>query len=129
MEQLLALGIKLGDYDSAARSLATLKTELAEEKVMREKAQVENDTLACAVDDLKKLVDWFVAQIPDLEEREKHLDNKVLDELTKFRAQQLNLERTTKANEDYKNKNAQLIRKLESKFSFLCHFILVPCSV
>jgi hypothetical protein len=57
MEQLLALGIKLGDYDSAARSLATLKTELAEEKVMREKAQVENDTLACAVDDLKKLVD------------------------------------------------------------------------
>jgi hypothetical protein len=34
MEQLMALGIEPGDQDSAAKSLATLKFELGEEKVM-----------------------------------------------------------------------------------------------
>jgi predicted nucleic acid-binding Zn-ribbon protein len=80
-----------------------MKIELVEEKVMREKAQCENETLAHAVDDLKKSADGFVAQIPDLEEKIKHLDNNVLDVLTELRAQELNLEWTTKAKEDYKN--------------------------
>jgi t-SNARE complex subunit (syntaxin) len=71
-----------------------MKIELVEEKVMREKAQCENETLAHAVDDLKKSADGFVAQIPDLEEKIK---------LTELRAQELNLEWTTKAKEDYKN--------------------------
>jgi hypothetical protein len=57
------------------------------------------------------------------------MDKKVLDGLTKLRAQELNLEWTTKAKEDYKNQNTQLTRKLESKLSVLCHFILVPCSL
>jgi chromosome segregation ATPase len=115
MEQLMALGIEIGDLDSTAKSLAALKTELAEEKVARVKAEVEAETLARAVEDLKKMTDRFAAQIPDLEERIKHLDNKVLNGLTELRTKELNLERTTKVNEDYKSQNSRLIKKLESK--------------
>jgi chromosome segregation ATPase len=125
----LALGIKPSDQDSAARSLTALKTEMAEEKATWEKAQAENETLVLAVDDLKKLVDRFATQIPGLEEKIKHRDNMVLDGLTDLRAQELNLERTTKAKEDYKNQNAQLTIKLESKISFLCCLSPVSCSV
>jgi uncharacterized FlaG/YvyC family protein len=64
----MALGVWSGDQDLTDRSLTALKTRLAEEKDTREKAQAKNETLARAVDDLKKLVDQFMAQIPDLEE-------------------------------------------------------------
>jgi chromosome segregation ATPase len=126
MEQLLALDVKPGDQDSAIRSLAALKIELAEERAVREKAQAKNETLTHAIDDLKKSVDRFAAQIPDLEEKIKHLDDKVLDGLTELRTQELNLEQTTKAKENYKNQNAQLTRKLESKPPFICCLSLVP---
>jgi chromosome segregation ATPase len=126
MEHLLALDVKPGDQDSAIRSLAALKTELAEERAVREKAQAKNETLTHVIDDLKKSMDRFAAQIPDLEEKIKHLDDKVLDGLTELRTQELNLEQTTKAKEDYKNQNAQLTRKLESKPPFLCCLSLVP---
>jgi chromosome segregation ATPase len=116
MEHPLALDVDPGDQDLAAESLVALKTKLVEEKSMWEKAQAENETLTCAVDDLKKSPDRFVAQIHDLEEKIKHLNNKVLDGLTELRAQELDLERTTKANEDYKNQSSQLTKKLESKF-------------
>jgi chromosome segregation ATPase len=129
MEQLLALSVKPGDQDSAAKSLVALKTKLAEEKDAREKVQSENETLARVVDDLKKSADRFAAQIPDLEEKIKHLNNKVLDELTELHAHELNLEHTTKANSDYKNQTDQLTRNLESKLPFLCRFRLVPYSV
>jgi hypothetical protein len=71
MEQLLALSVKPGDQDSAAKSLVALKTKLAEEKDAREKVQSENETLARVVDDLKKSADRFAAQIPDLEEKKR----------------------------------------------------------
>jgi chromosome segregation ATPase len=129
MEQLLALSVKPGDQDSAAKSLVALKTKLAEEKDAREKVQSENETLARVVDDLKKSADRFATQIPDLEEKIKHLNNKVLDELTELHAHELNLEHTTKANSDYKNQTDRLTRNLESKLSFLCRFRLVPYSV
>jgi chromosome segregation ATPase len=103
----LALGVEPGDQDSAVKSLAALKAELAQEKAAREKAQAENETLTRAVDDLKKSVDRFATQIPDLEEKIKHLDNKVLHGL--------NLEPTTKANESYKSQNSELRKKLETK--------------
>jgi hypothetical protein len=45
----------------------------------------------------------------------KHLDNKVLDELAKIHAKELGLDRTIKANEDYRNQNTRLTKKLESK--------------
>jgi chromosome segregation ATPase len=124
MGQLVALGIEPRDQDSAAKSLATLKTELIEEKATREIVQAKNETLIRAVEDLKNTADTFATQIPILEEKIKHLDSKVLDKVTELRAQELNLERTTKVKNYYKNQNAQLTRKLECKLLFLCRFCL-----
>jgi hypothetical protein len=51
------------------------------------------------------MTNGFTTQIPILEEKVKHLDNKVLDELAKIHAKELGLDRTIKANEDYRNQN------------------------
>jgi hypothetical protein len=56
------------------------------------------------------MVDKFAVQVLELEQ-------KVLDGLIELYAKELSLERTTKANEDYKNQNARLTKKLESKMS------------
>jgi hypothetical protein len=40
----------------------------------------------------------------------------VVDGLNEIRARELDLERTTKANDNYTKQNAQLTKKLESKF-------------
>jgi chromosome segregation ATPase len=117
MEQLKALGVEAGD--SATESLTALKTELVEEKVVREKVQAKAMTLAQMVEDLKKSPNRFNAQIPALEEKVKHLDNKVIDTLNDAHAKELSLERVTKSNEDYKSQNAKLTKKLESKSLFL----------
>jgi hypothetical protein len=98
----------------------------------REKAQVETETLAYAVEDLKKIADRFAIQILALEDKVKHLDNKVLDMLNEVHAKELSLERVTKANEDYKSQNARLTKMLESKLplylsSELC--FLLQCIV
>jgi hypothetical protein len=115
MEQLMTLSVETVNQDSATKCLAALKFELAKEKAAREKAQAEAKTLAWAVGDLKKTVDGFVAQIHILEEKVKHMDNKVLDGLTKIHAKELSFKRTTKANEYYKRQNAQLTKKVEGK--------------
>jgi hypothetical protein len=65
----------------AVKFLAALKAELADERAAWEKAQVDAETLAWAVEDLKKMTDKFTAHIPTLEEKVKHLDNRVLDSL------------------------------------------------
>jgi uncharacterized protein YktB (UPF0637 family) len=75
--------------------------------------------LTQVVKDLKISADKFSAQMPILEEKVKHLENKVVDGLNEVRARELYLERTTKANDDYKDQNAQLTRELESKFPWL----------
>jgi hypothetical protein len=72
--------------------------------------------LTRAVKDLKIFADKFAAQILDLEEKVKHLENKVIDGLNEIRAKELYLERTTKANDNYQKQNAQLTQNLESKF-------------
>jgi hypothetical protein len=64
MEQLTTLSVELGDKDSAARSLAALKSELAEEKAQAE-AEAEAETLARAVRDVKKTTDKFAAHVRD----------------------------------------------------------------
>jgi hypothetical protein len=61
MAQHTTLGIELGNQDSAAKSFAALKNELAKEKAAREKAQADAETLAWAVTDLKKALDQFAA--------------------------------------------------------------------
>jgi hypothetical protein len=70
--------------------------------------------LTRAVKDLKISTDKFTAQIPTLEDKVKHLKNKVVDGLNEVWARELCMECTTRANEDYKKQNAQLTKKLES---------------
>jgi hypothetical protein len=90
--------------------------------------------LTQAVKDLKISADRFIAQIPTLEDKVKHLENKVVDGLNEVRARELCLECTTRANKDYKKHNAQLAKKMDSKSfghirhipSFLNHFYLTP---
>jgi hypothetical protein len=113
----MALGIILGDPDSAVEAFTDLKIELEKEKTAWKAAQIEVDMLAQAVKVLKISADKFAAQtqIPTLEDQVKHLENKVVDGLNEVRARELYLECTTQANDDYKEQNAQLTRKLESK--------------
>jgi septal ring factor EnvC (AmiA/AmiB activator) len=111
----MALGIVPGDLHSAAKTFVDLKAELEKEKAAREMTQAEVDMLTRAVKDLKISTDKFTTQAPILEEKIKHLDNKVIDGLNEVRAKVLDLEHTTKANDDYKKQNTQLTRKLESK--------------
>jgi hypothetical protein len=51
---------------------------------------------------LKISADKFATQILTLEDKVKYLKNKVVDGLNEVRAQELCLEHTTRANEDYK---------------------------
>jgi chromosome segregation ATPase len=111
----MSLGIVLSDPDSTAKAFIDLKTELDKEKAAQIIAWIEIDVLTRAVKDLKLAADRFVARIPTLEEKVNHLEDKVVDGLNEVRAQELCLERTTQANDDYKKQNAQLTKKLESK--------------
>jgi predicted nucleic acid-binding Zn-ribbon protein len=93
MEQLTIISIDLGDNDSAARYLASLKSELADEKATQKEAKDEVQTLTRVCADLKKTADKFTAQVPKFEQ-------KVLDGRTELHAKELSLEQTTQANED-----------------------------
>jgi predicted nucleic acid-binding Zn-ribbon protein len=81
----MALGIVPGDLDSTAKAFANMKVELEREKAAQEMAQAEVDTLTQAVKDLKIFADKFTAQIPILEEKVKHIDNKVVDGLNEVK--------------------------------------------
>jgi hypothetical protein len=58
---------------------------LADEKVARKEAKDEVQTLVRACADLKKTIDKFATQVPELEQ-------KVLDGLTELHAKELSLE-------------------------------------
>jgi hypothetical protein len=64
---------------------------------------------------LKVSTDRFSTQIPTLEDKVKHLEDKVVEGLNEVRAWELYLEHTTRANDDYQKEVAELIKKLESK--------------
>jgi hypothetical protein len=98
----MALGVVPGDPDSTTKAFADLKTELDMQRVAWIAGQVKIDVLTRAVKDLKISTDRFVAQISTLEDKVKHLENKVVDGLNEVRAWELCLEHTTWANEDYK---------------------------
>jgi predicted nucleic acid-binding Zn-ribbon protein len=115
-EELMALGVVPDDPNSATKAFTDLKLELDKEKATRETSQIEVDTMSWAVKDLKISADKFATKIPTLEEKVKHLENKVVDGLNEVRARELCLECTTIANDNYKKENAQLTEKLESKF-------------
>jgi hypothetical protein len=69
--------------------------------------------LTRAVKDLKISVDRFATQIPTLEDKVKHPEDKVEDGLEEIRTRELCLECTTWANDDYKKHNTRLTKKLE----------------
>jgi chromosome segregation ATPase len=112
----MALGVIPGDPDSAAKAIADLKAELDKEKAAQEIAHVEVDTLTRPIKDFETSSNKFAAQTPTLEEKVKHLENKVVDGLNEVRARELCLEHNTKANGDYQKQSTQLTRKLESNF-------------
>jgi predicted nucleic acid-binding Zn-ribbon protein len=84
MEQLVALGVEPGDQDSTTKSLTSLKNELAKEKLAQEKAQTDVETLTWAVEELNKTANQLTTWVHSLGDQVKHLDNKVLDLLTKL---------------------------------------------
>jgi outer membrane murein-binding lipoprotein Lpp len=96
----MALGIIPGALDSASKDFVDMKVDLDEEKVARLAAQVEIDVLSQAVKDLTTFTDKFATQIPTLEDKVKHLENKVVDGLNEVRAWELCLECTT-ANDEF----------------------------
>jgi DNA-directed RNA polymerase specialized sigma54-like protein len=91
-EQIMALGIVPDDLDSATKDFADPKVELEKEKAAREMTQDEDDMLTWGVKDIKIFVDKFAAQVPILEEKVKHIENKVIDGLNEVRAKELNLD-------------------------------------
>jgi hypothetical protein len=114
-DQLLALGIIPDAPGLEAQPLANLKEDLDEEKATQVVAQVEADIPSQAVYDLKVSADRFATQIPTLEDKVKHQEDKVVAGLKEVRAQELCLECTTQANDNYKKEVTQLTKKMESK--------------
>jgi chromosome segregation ATPase len=111
----MALDIIPGNPDLVDQAFADLKADLDGEKAARLTAQIEIDVLSRAVKDPKISTDKFATQIPTLEDKVKHLVNKVVDGLNEVQARELCLERTTRANGDYQKQISQLTKKLESK--------------
>jgi predicted nucleic acid-binding Zn-ribbon protein len=92
-DQLMALGVIPGAPGSEAK--AELKVALGKEKDARVTTQVEADVLSWAVRDLKVSTNRLASQIPTLEDKVKHLEDKVVEGLNGVRAQELYLESTT----------------------------------
>jgi hypothetical protein len=132
----MALGIIPGAPDFAGKAFTNLKADLDEEKAARLAAQTEVDVLSWAVRNMNIYADRFASQIPTIEDKVKHLENKVVDGLNKVRAWELCLEHTTRANDDYQKQIAELAKKLESRsfdrlwsiLSFLNYFLANPLS-
>jgi hypothetical protein len=96
----MTLGIIPGAPDSTSKAFADMKADLDEEKATRLAAQVEVDVLSRAIKDLKISADRFATQILTLEDKVKHLENKVGDGLNEVRARELYLECTTRVNDE-----------------------------
>jgi hypothetical protein len=85
-DQLLALGVIPGAPDSEAKTCTELKANLDEEKAARASAQVDADVLTQAVRDLKISAARFITRIPILEDKVKHLEDKVVEGLNELKA-------------------------------------------
>jgi septal ring factor EnvC (AmiA/AmiB activator) len=101
MEQLAAIDVEPRDQDSTAKSIATLKKELVEEKLAQEKAKTDTGTLTQAVEEMKKALNQLIAHVPYLETQVKNLNDKIADLNTKLRVRELSLERTTAAKDEF----------------------------
>jgi hypothetical protein len=83
------LGVVPGDPDSATKAFVELKIELDKERAAWITSPVEIDVLTRAVKDLKISANRFTAQIPTVEDKVKHLKNKVVDGLNEVKAREL----------------------------------------
>jgi archaellum component FlaC len=106
----MALDIIPNALDPVSKDFADMKADLDEEKAARLAAQVEVDVLSRAIKDLKLSTDRFTTQIPILEDKVKHLENKVVDGLNEVQARELCLECTTRANDEYQKLISQLTK-------------------
>jgi peptidoglycan hydrolase CwlO-like protein len=120
LDQLAALNVEPGDQDSAAKSLANLKNELAKKRLAQEKAQADVESLSRVVEDIKKTADQLVAHIPSLETQVKNLNDKIADLNTVLQTRELILEQTTTTKDDFQCQNTRLTKKLEGKHSSPC---------
>jgi hypothetical protein len=100
-DQLMALGVIPDALGSEVKAFANLEADLDKEKVAQVVAQIEVDVLSRTVWDLQISTDRFATQIPTHEDKVKHKEDKVVEGLNEVRAQELCLERTTQANDDY----------------------------
>jgi hypothetical protein len=100
-DQLTTLGITLGAPGSEAKAFIDLKVGLDNEKFARVVAHIEADVLSRAVRDLKVSTDRFATQVPTLEDKVRHLEDKVVEGLKEVRVWELCLECTTQANDEY----------------------------
>jgi hypothetical protein len=85
-DQLLAFGVTPGAPGSETQALAILKADLDAEMATWVMDQVEANTLSRVVCDLKVSTDKFATQIPTLEDKVKHLEDKVVEGLKEVRA-------------------------------------------
>jgi hypothetical protein len=100
-DQLMALGVIPGALGLEAKAFTDLKADLDGEKAAQVTAHIGADVLSRVVWDLKISADWFTTQISTLEDKVKHLEDKVVEGFNEVRAQELCLEHTTRANDDY----------------------------
>jgi hypothetical protein len=77
----MAPGIVPSDPDLAAKAFVDLKTKLDREKAAQIVGQIEINVLTRVVKELKISADRFAAQIPTLEDKIKHIENKVVEGL------------------------------------------------
>jgi hypothetical protein len=109
-----------------AKSFTAPKNKMAEEKAAWEKAQVEAETLAQAVEEMKKITYQLTARVPFIKGQVKHLDYKIIDLLTELQTKELSLEQTTAANVDFQSQNTRLTKQIESTYLLFCHLSLMP---
>jgi hypothetical protein len=85
-DQLMALDFIPSAPGLEAKAFTDLKANLDEEKAAWVTVQIEADVLSRAAWDLKISVDRFATQIPTLEDKVKHLEDKVVQGLHEVRA-------------------------------------------
>jgi chromosome segregation ATPase len=86
----MALGVIPGAPGSEAKAFADLKADLDEKRTARVTAQVEVDVLSQTVRDLKISADRFASRIPTLEDKVKHLEDKVVEGLNEVKSEPRN---------------------------------------
>jgi chromosome segregation ATPase len=117
VEQLATLGVTPGDQESVAKTIAALRKELTDEKLVWEEHKRDAKTLSQLVEELKKTTDQLSTYVSPLESKVKTRNGTITDLHTELHARELSLEQTTATNDDFQCQSTQLIKNLESMCS------------